>query len=156
MVDISARDLTSELALYLQVFAGCLSGKALAGDTKSPSGLFCSLAAARTWKCFIIGTLVARNAYLSCSDAWNLASHPIHSLFSLLCGICCPSAFHSGLAGSELSCCNMALCITSCILQAVWPAAQELGKQQIQLSWPYLLSLVFLSPPLFLSHQHRL
>lgn len=148
-MDISTRDLTSELALYLQVFAGCLSGKALAGDTKSPSGLFCSLAAARTWKCFITGALAARNAYLSCSDAWNLASHPIRSFSGLLYGICCPSAFQSGLAGSELSYCGMALCITLCTLQAVWPAAQELGKQQIQLCWPYLFSLVFLYPPCF-------
>lgn len=87
-----------ELFWTCSVTAGCWSGRTLAGDIKSLSGPFCSLTAARIQSCFITVS-AAQNAFLSCTDVWNLASHPIPSLSGLLHGICCLSALRLGWPG---------------------------------------------------------
>lgn len=133
---VSARGelFSSELAVDLQLFAGCLSGET-PGDTKRsiwPILLFYS-----SQNLGVLYNWLSGSQECMCVLQWcPKPCIPPNSSSVLLPGICCPSALQSGLAGAGIGLLGHAQPLASS-----GSVEQELGKQQLQL-WLCLLPQV--------------
>lgn len=139
MVVSTRGELSSELAVNLLVFAGCLSERLL---SKKSIWTILLLLQQPEFECFLTGSLAARSADLLCTDAQNPASHPVPPLSVLLPGICCPSALQPGLAGAVIVLLGHAQPVASCrqCAAGAGPAAAAALPVPVALGLALLLS----------------